>query len=326
MAAAPVDDAATRGERAGTAHPSDRRDRRTTGTALALGASASGQTGAAVGALAFTDLGVPGVVAVRQVVAAVALNAVVRWSPRSLDRRSWLLVVALAAVMGLMNLTVYEAVSRTGLGLAVTVEFLGPLAVAVGTSRRALDAIAAVVAAVGVLVLVAPGPTSDVTGIALALAAAAAWASYILLSRALGARLPGLRGAAAAATVLAVAWALPVLLVVVLLARPPWQAVALAAVCGVLSSALPYPADMAALRRLPASTYSTLLSANPVWAFLAGVVLLGERVAVHELVGGALVVVANAAVAALPAHRRGAGPAGADPAASGGDDDGGARA
>nr|WP_255479412.1 EamA family transporter [Quadrisphaera sp. RL12-1S] len=224
-----------------------------------------------------------------------------------------------------MNLTVYEAVSRTGLGLAVTVEFLGPLAVAVGTSRRALDAIAAVVAAVGVLVLVAPGPTSDVAGIALALAAAAAWASYILLSRALGARLPGLRGAAAAATVLAVAWALPVLLVV-LLARPPWQAVALAAVCGVLSSALPYPADMAALRRLPASTYSTLLSANPVWAFLAGVVLLGERVAVHELVGGALVVVANAAVAALPAHRRGAGPTGADPAASGGDDDGGARA
>ncbi|MBC3760394.1 EamA family transporter [Quadrisphaera sp. RL12-1S] len=292
---------------------------------MALGASASGQTGAAVGALAFTDLGVPGVVAVRQVVAAVALNAVVRWSPQSLDRRSWLLVVALAAVMGLMNLTVYEAVSRTGLGLAVTVEFLGPLAVAVGTSRRALDAIAAVVAAVGVLVLVAPGPTSDVAGIALALAAAAAWASYILLSRALGARLPGLRGAAAAATVLAVAWALPVLLVV-LLARPPWQAVALAAVCGVLSSALPYPADMAALRRLPASTYSTLLSANPVWAFLAGVVLLGERVAVHELVGGALVVVANAAVAALPAHRRGAGPTGADPAASGGDDDGGARA
>lgn len=322
MAAAPDDAAAASAE-----HP---RDRRASGTALALGASASGQTGAAVGALAFADLGVPGVVAVRQVVAALALNTVVRWSPRSLDRRTWVLVGTLAAVMGLMNLTIYLAVDRIGLGLAVTVEFLGPLAVAVGTSRRLLDVLAAVAAAVGVLVLVAPGPSSDVAGILLALAAAAAWATYILLSRALGARLPGLQGAAAAATVLAAAWALPVL-VVVLLARPPWQALALAAVCGVMSSALPYPADMAALRRLPASTYSTLLSVNPVWAFLAGVVLLGERVSAHEVVGGALVVLANAVITALPGLRPGTSPAGAPlagPSArpSGGDDDGGARA
>ncbi|PWJ45790.1 inner membrane transporter RhtA [Quadrisphaera granulorum] len=322
MAAAPDDAAAARAE-----HPYDRR---AAGTALALGASASGQTGAAVGAMAFADLGVPGVVAVRQVVAALAVNAVVRWSPRSLDRRTWALVGTLAAVMGLMNLTIYLAVDRIGLGLAVTIEFLGPLAVAVGTSRRLLDVLAAVAAAVGVLMLVAPGPSSDVAGILLALAAAATWATYILLSRALGARLPGLQGAAAAATVLAAAWALPVL-VVVLLAHPPWQALVLAAVCGVMSSALPYPADMAALRRLPASTYSTLLSVNPVWAFLAGVVLLGERVSAHEVVGGALVVLANVVVTALPGRRSGAGLAGSPPlgpsaSPSDGDDDGGARA
>lgn len=278
-------------------------DRRAAGTALALASSASSQTGAAVGALAFDAVGVPGVVAVRQVVAAVALNAVVRWSPRSLDRRTWGLVVLLAAVMGLMNLTIYGAVDRIGLGLAVTIEFLGPLGVAVATSRRLLDVLAAAAAAVGVLVLVAPGPSSDVPGIALALAAAVAWAAYILLSRSVAARVPGVQGAAAAATVLAGAWALPVL-VVTLLAHPPLEALALAAGCGILSSALPYALDLPALRMLPASVYSTLASANPVWAFLAGVVVLGEVVAAHEVVGAALVVVANLVATALPGRRR----------------------
>lgn len=289
-------------------------DRRAAGTALALGSSASSQTGAAVGALAFDGLGVPGVVAVRQVVAALVLNAVVRWSPRSLDRRTWGLVAVLAAVMGLMNLTIYLAVDRIGLGLAVTIEFLGPLGVAVATSRRLLDVLAAAAAAVGVLVLVAPGPSSDLLGIALALAAAAAWAGYILLSRAVAARVPGVQGAAAAATVLAGAWALPVL-VVVLLARPPLEALALAAACGLLSSALPYALDLPALRMLPASVYSTLASANPVWAFLAGALVLREGVALHEVVGAALVVVANLVATALPVRRR-AGGAAAEAAAA----------
>ncbi|MGQ7295305.1 EamA family transporter [Quadrisphaera sp. KR29] len=286
-------------------------DRRAAGAALALASSASSQTGAAVGALAFAAVGVPGVVAVRQVVAAVALNAVVRWSPRSLGRRTWVLVAVLAAVMGLMNLTIYGAVDRIGLGLAVTIEFLGPLGVAVATSRRLLDVLAAAAAAVGVLVLVAPGPSSDLLGIALALTAAGAWAAYILLSRAVAERVPGVQGAAAAATVLAAAWALPVL-VVTLLARPPVAALGLAAACGVLSSALPYAVDLAALRRLPASVFSTLASANPVWAFLAGALVLGEGVAAHELVGAALVVVANLVATAVP--RRGRRPAGTVPA------------
>jgi inner membrane transporter RhtA len=268
--------------------------RRTAGVALALTASLSNQGGASAGAVAVGALGAPGVVAVRQVVAALALNAVARPDWRSLDRRTWLLVVALAAVMGTMNLTLFAAIDRIGLGLAVTCEFLGPLAVAVGTSRRPEDALAALLAAVGVLVLVRPGPSSDVAGIALALVAAATWAGYILLNRALGPRLPGLGGATAATSVLALTWSLPVV-VVTLAAGPPWQAVGLAVVCGVLSSAVPYAADLSALRMLPASLFSTLASANPVWAFAAGALVLHQQVAPHEVVGALLVVAAGAA-------------------------------
>lgn len=266
---------------------------RPAGVALALTASLSNQGGASAGALAMDSLGAPGVVAVRQVVAALALNAVARPRWRTLDRRTWLLVVALAAVVGTMNVTLFAAIDRIGLGLAVTCEFLGPLAVAVGSSRRLVDAVAAVLAALGVVVLVRPGPSSDVVGIALALVAAAMWAGYILLNRALGPRLPGLGGATAATSVLALTWSLPAL-VVTLVADPPWQAVALAVVCGVLSSAVPYAADLSALRLLPASLFSTLASANPVWAFAAGALVLHQQVEAHELVGALLVVVANA--------------------------------
>ncbi|WP_211319297.1 EamA family transporter [Quadrisphaera granulorum] len=266
--------------------------RHAAGVALALAASVSNQSGASAGALAMGALGAPGVVAVRQVVAALALNAVARPAWRSLDRRTWLLVVALAAVMGTMNLTLFAAIDRIGLGLAVTLEFLGPLSVAVGTSRRVVDCLAALVAAVGVVVLVRPGPASDIVGIAAALVAAAMWASYILLNRALGPRLPGLGGATAATTVLALTWSLPVV-VVTLFAGPSWQAVTLAVVCGVLSSAVPYAADLSALRMLPASLFSTLASANPVWAFAVGALVLGQRVEGHEVIGAVLVVVAN---------------------------------
>lgn len=276
---------------------------RTAGVALALAASLSNQGGASAGAVAMTSLGAPGVVAVRQVVAALALNAVARPAWRRVDRGTWLLVVALAAVMGTMNVTLFAAIDRVGLGLAVTLEFLGPLAVAVGSSRRAVDVLAALLAALGVLVLVRPGPSSDVAGIALALVAAAMWAGYILLNRALGPRLPGLGGATAATTVLALTWSLPVL-VVTLLAGPPWQAVALAVVCGLLSSAVPYAADLSALRLLPASLFSTLASANPVWAFAAGALVLHQEVTSHEVVGALLVVAANAAATVRWRRRR----------------------
>ncbi|WP_234354030.1 EamA family transporter [Gordonia iterans] len=115
-------------------------------------------------------------------------------------------VLGLALVFSVMNVCLYASVERIGLGLAVTLEFLGPLAVAIGGSRRAVDVGCAVLAGVGVVMLADPGPTTDVIGIALGLVAATAWASYILLNRSAGARLPGLHGTALAAGVSTVVW------------------------------------------------------------------------------------------------------------------------
>ncbi|MGC5617168.1 EamA family transporter [Georgenia sp. Z1491] len=271
--------------------------RRAAGIATMLGSSASNQTGAALGATAFPAIGPVGVVAVRQLVTAAVLLPTVRPPLRGLTRAQWSPVLGLTVVFSVMNLSLYLAIERIGLGLAVTLEFLGPLAVAIAGSRRALDVACAILAGAGVVVLTSPGPTTDVLGIALALVAAVAWGSYILLNRSVGRRLPGLHGTAVAAAVTALAW-LPVA-VLWFAARPPTaSALLLATACGLLSSIVPYVADLEALRRVPAALFGTFTSINPVWAALAGLVLLGEQLAVNEWAGIALIVLGNAVVSA----------------------------
>ncbi|MGH3360449.1 MAG: EamA family transporter, partial [Nocardioidaceae bacterium] len=154
------------------------RSARRTGAVMLLGRGLSNQVGAATGALAFVALGPTGVVAVRQWVAGVVLMAVARPRLRSFTRRQWLPVLALATVFATMNLSLYTAVDRIGLGLAVTLEFLGPLAVALAASRRVVDLGCAVVAAGAVAMLARPQPTTDYPGIAVGLLAAACWAAY----------------------------------------------------------------------------------------------------------------------------------------------------
>ena len=175
------------------------------GIGMVLAASASNQTGAALGALAFPSIGAVGVVAVRQLVTAVVLAIVARPRLTVLRREQWMPVIGLAISFSIMNLCLYAAVDRIGLGLAVTLEFLGPLAVAIAGSRRRIDLACALLAAVGVVVLTRPGPTTDVWGIGLALTAAAAWGAYILLNRAVGRRLPGIQGTAVASLLTGVA-------------------------------------------------------------------------------------------------------------------------
>ena len=167
---------------------------RTTGIAMMLTSSASNQVGAALGATAFPVIGTVGVVAVRQIVTALVLTPLVRPRMRGLRRDQWMPVLGLVVVFSVMNLSLYMAIDRIGLALAVTLEFLGPLTVAIAHSRRRIDLGCALLAGVGVVVLTAPGPSSDVVGIALGLLAATAWASYILLNRTLGRRLPGIPG------------------------------------------------------------------------------------------------------------------------------------
>lgn len=261
-----------------------------------LGSAASNQVGAAVGAHAFATIGPAGVVAVRQVVAAAVLLPVARPDPRRFTWAQWWPTLLLGLVFATMNLSLYTAVDRIGLGLAVTLEFLGPLAVALAGSRSRTDLLCAAGAGLGVYVLILPSGSSDWTGIGCGLLAAGCWAAYILLNRLLGARLPGLQAPAAATTVSALL-AVPVLVLLVVQGRMTGTALLYAVGAGVLSSVVPYAADLIALRRVPARYFGVVMSVHPVFAALAGLILLGQMLAPHEWIG--IIVVAAVNVVAV---------------------------
>jgi inner membrane transporter RhtA len=267
------------------------------GIALMLASSASNQTGAALGALAFPTIGPVGVVAVRQFVTALVLTPIVRPRLRGLRQDQWWPVLGLVVVFSVMNLSLYAAIERIGLGLAVTLEFLGPLTVAIASSRRALTIACAALAGIGVVVLTNPGPTADLIGISLALLAALAWGSYILLNRTLGQRLPGLQGTAVASLVTAAAWT-PIAVTWFAFHAPTAAAIALAVACGLMSSIVPYVADLLALRRVPAQMFGTFTSINPVWAGLAGWLVLHQALDLNEWIGIGLIVISNVAISA----------------------------
>ncbi|MEO5709092.1 MAG: EamA family transporter [Nocardioidaceae bacterium] len=262
------------------------------GLLMMLAGAASNQTGAAVGAHAFDAIGPSGVVAVRQVIAAAVLLPMVRPPVHRFTRAQWWPVVLLGLVFGAMNLSLYTAVDRIGLGLAVTLEFVGPLSVALAGTRRAVDLLCAVGAAGGVYVLVLPGATTDFVGVGLALVAASCWASYILLNRLVGVRLPGLQATAVASGVSGLAY-LPVLVVLAVSGTLTGRALLFAATTGVLSSVVAYALDLGALRRVSARFFGVFMSVHPVVAALAGLVILGQVLAPHEVLGMAIVVAAN---------------------------------
>ncbi|HET6736834.1 EamA family transporter [Mycobacterium sp.] len=273
------------------------------GVALMLGSALSNQSGAAVGALAFPVIGPVAVVAIRQWVAAAILLAIGRPRLRAFTRRQWVPVIGLAAVFVVMNLAVYIAIDRIGLGLAMTLEFLGPLGVALaggltatptGMRRRVILGCAGLAAA-GVVLLARPQPTIDYLGIGLGLLAAACWASYILLNRAVGERFIGVDGTAAAGAVSALVY-VPIG-AVALIAHPP-TAVALAcgAAAGVLASVVPFVADVLALRRVPAHFFGIFMSVNPVFAAAIGAAVLAEALGALEWIAIGLIVAANVGV------------------------------
>ncbi len=232
------------------------------GVLTMLGSGLSTQVGAAVGSLAFPVIGPVGVVAVRQYVAALVLMAVGRPRLRSFGWPQWWPVLSLAAVFATMNLSLYVAIDRVGLGLAVTLEFLGPLGVALAGARRRLDLCCALLAAAGAVVLMRPQPSADYLGMGLALLAAGCWACYILLNRTVGRRLPGAEGSAAAAALSGLLF-LPVGVVLVLRHPPGLQAVGYAVVAGLLCSAVPYLADLVTLRRVPARVFGLVHERQP---------------------------------------------------------------
>jgi inner membrane transporter RhtA len=284
---------------------------RLTGIALMTGSAASTQLGAATAALAFPVLGPAGVVAVRQWVAGVVLFTAVRPRFTSFTREQWRPVLALALIFATMNLSLYLAIDRIGLGLAVTLEFLGPLSVALLASRRVTDLGCALVAAAAAVVLARPQPSTDYAGIALALLAAACWAGYILVNRVVGARLPGSQGPAAAASLSALLY-VPV--GIWILASHPVTVTALgrAATAGLLCSAVPMVADVLALRRVPARFYGVFMSVNPVFAALTGLVVLGQSLVFADWLAIAAIVTANGVSVSTGRRAWGPGPVGHD--------------
>ncbi|MFJ3392661.1 EamA family transporter [Leifsonia aquatica] len=278
-----------------------RRDR-AIGAGTQVATEVSINFGSSIAGLLIPVVGSVVVVAARQLVTAVAVLPFYR--PRRAEltwRRLWP-ALALGVVLAAMNLSFYEAVGRLGLGIAATIEFLGPFALALVGSRRVLDGVCAVAAAAGVFLLTATEGALDPVGVVLALTAAAAWAAYILLTRRVATRLPGLEGLSVA-SVVATVLTVPVALVVIDYSRLDWGVLGLLLALGVLSSALPYSLDTFILRRISPRLYAIITSFGPVVATVFGVLVLHESFTLVQLVGILIVCVAAGAAIATQRER-----------------------
>jgi len=254
---------------------------RTASVAAVLAGIAGSQTGAGIGSTLIPTVGPFVVVAIRQIAAAISLLLLARPRVHRRAFRDVLPALLLGVVMGVMNNAVYLAIERIGVGLAITLEFLGPLTIALLGSRRVLDALCALGAGAGVALLALGPARLDLLGILFGVVGAAAWACYILLNRRIGPRLPRVEGSAIAATVCAVLFA-PIGLST-LAGRPlDLHVVLLGAVAGILSSAVPAAIDMIVLRRIEPRVFGLLMSANPVFAALAGWLVAGEELGLVE--------------------------------------------
>lgn len=261
--------------------------------ALVLGSISSVQVGAAWATTIFHQVGASGACLLRLASASVVLLALARPRLRALSPRQWLSAGALGLVLAGMNLTFYHAISRIPLGTAVTIEFIGPLLVALAGSRRWRDLVWAVMAAAGIVAL-CHGFSSgaNTAGLILAAIAGLFWAAYILLQAQLGRAFNDSSGLAVAMSVAALV-ALPIgvgsgtghLL------APGTLGVGVAV--GMLSSAIPYSLELKALRSLSTATFGVLMSLEPAFAALAGAVVIGQTISVRDGLGIGLVCIAS---------------------------------
>lgn len=271
-------------------------DARTRGAAiLVLGALVSVQSGAALATTLFDSIGPAGAVLLRAGFGALALLVLTRGAP--LRRREWPHrdVVLLGVSVGMVNLFFYAALARLPLGIAVTLEFIGPLGVALFGSRRPRDVIWALLAAAGIVLLSdgTGGKDMDLLGVALALTAGLFWAAYIVQSARVGRLGPGAEEATMSAVIATVLVA-PFGLVEGGSAFLDPSILAIGVAVGVLSTAIPYVAEMEALRRLPQAVFGVLMSLQPALAAALGFVALSQGLALVEVVAIALVVIASA--------------------------------
>lgn len=276
------------------------------GVALVLVGIVSVQGGAAIAKLLFGVVDPAGMVWLRLVLAAIVLLAVARPRVRSWDAATWRAVVLFGVVLAAMNLLWYLAIDRIPLAVAVTCELLGPLVLALVLSRKGLDVLWTLVAVGGIALIGIRsfGGDLDPVGVGLALAAGACWAGYILCSQRVGALVPDLGGLAVAMAVGALA-VLPVGVVPATAAVQvePWLLLPVVGVA-LLSSVIPYGAENAALRSIPANAFGVLMALEPAAAALLGFVIAGERIEGLEWIAIVLVIVASAGMAITAARRR----------------------
>jgi inner membrane transporter RhtA len=260
--------------------------------ALVLLGIASVQLGAGFAKRLFEDIEPDGVVWLRLASSAAVLLLWARPRLRGRTRADWLAVLRFGVCLGVMNWAIYQSFSRIPIGVAVTIEFIGPLLLAALGFRRARHLAWVGLAAVGVALLGFERTHLDLAGVAFALLAGAAWAGYILASVDTGRRWAGIDGLAVASLV-AVVLLTPLLAGVDRGALVDTRILLIGAAVGLLSSVVPYSAEIAALRTLPAATFGVLMSLEPAAAALAGLAVVGEELAAVQWVAIGCVVVAS---------------------------------
>lgn len=273
------------------------------GTALAVTSVASVQFGAASAAHLFPWVGPVATVSLRLAGAALVLVAIGRPWARRWTRSDVSAAAVFGAVFTCMNVTLYLALDRLPLASVITLEFLGPLTVAIVTAQSWATRGWAVPAAGGVVLLGGSLGGTDPLGVVFALLAACCWAGYIVLSGRMGRAGTGLAGLGLGCAFGAVVM-LPIGFATAGTRLVEPRALALGLLVGVLSSAIPYSLDLLALRRLPTAVFGVLTSLNPGVAGLAGYLVLAETLTARRLAGVALVMVASAGVTVAPLLRR----------------------
>jgi inner membrane transporter RhtA len=269
---------------------------------FALGAIASVQVGATVAKHLFVFLGPTGTVFLRVGFGAGILLAIARPRWSRFDARQWRSIVLFGLIIAGMNLSFYQAIARIPLGIAVTIEFIGPLGVAVAGSRKRLDFAWAAMAAAGVSLLSFSGGSVNLLGVLFALGAAAGWASYIVLGQRVGRLVPGPDGLALALTVGGLAL-LPFGIAGGGSRLFDLHNLGLGLVVAILSSAIPFSLEFAALRRLSSQVFGILMSLEPAMGAAAGFLFLSQRLSLRDLIAIALVMVASAGATRTAASR-----------------------
>lgn len=267
--------------------------RRVPSVALVMGAVISVQIGSAVATHIFTSVGPPGATLLRVGVGAIIL--LILWRPRlgRHDGHAYRDAILFGLTTAAMNLSFYSAISRIPLGIAVTLEFLGPLSLAVLGSRRALDLLWVGFAACGVLLLTPIGGHSiDPIGLLLALLAGTFWALYILFSARVGRAFTGGNGLAIAL----LAGGIALVPVGVLSAGPrllDGRVLLIGVAVGLLSAVVPYSLEMEALRTIPTRLFGVLMSTEPAVGALVGLILLRQFLDLRAVVAIILIMAAS---------------------------------